>query len=163
MVFFLPSSLICPFPFTWRCVRFENLRFEVSHVRCFASRELAANLRFGQASRLPCPIEMFKALAGKSLLGQVPENQVVFRERSIFVEIPCFADREIAKQIVRWIGFEWNRDEGVEQLACFAEMRVQSREIDETELCEFPEERQIVLQVMNKGREVRLGPLDEAE
>src|SRR6267143_2816227 len=132
-------------------------------MRHSASRQLAPNLRFGQATHLPCPIEMFKALAGKALFGQVSENQVVFRERSVLAQVPCFADREIAKQIVRGIGFEWNRDEGVEQLACLAEMRIPSGEIEETELAEFPEEQQIVVQVMNKRGEVRFGPLDEAE
>ena len=74
----LASSLVGPFHFSWRCVRFEDLGIEVRQVGRLASGQLAANLRFRKSSRFPSPIEVFKALARKALPRQIPEYQVAF-------------------------------------------------------------------------------------
>src|ERR1700682_5197316 len=112
----------------------KNPSLEVRGMRKVMPLKCRADLRLGKTVRLPCPIEMFKPFSGEPLLRHVPKDEVGLTEQPVLVQVPGFAYREVAQQIVSGIRFERHSDEGMKKLTRFGKMGVDPGQIEETKL-----------------------------
>src|ERR1043166_8549182 len=97
---FLRSSRVPLFSFTRNAKGLKNSGLEVRCVRQVVTLKRRSDVRFRKPIRLPGAIEMFEPFSGEPFLGYVSKGEVGFTERAVLVQIPGFADCEIAQQII---------------------------------------------------------------
>src|SRR5262245_701292 len=106
---------------------------------------------------------MLEARRGETLFGLVTENEVGFREGAVLPKLPGLSYREIAQEVVYRARAKWNRNERIEELARFSEMRRTSRQIKKPEYGKFAKERQVVRKMARQSGQVRFGWLNVRE
>ena len=120
---------------------FEQSRFEMNDVPRFVTLKFIPHLRVGYAPGFPAAIHLLESRSCKSLFGLIAENEVGFRQQAVLPFVPRFADGEIPKEVVRGIRTKGNRDQRFEVFPGLVEVRIGTREVQETKFGKFTEER----------------------
>ena len=136
----------------------KHLSREMHGGVAIATAKVLADVALGHSSDFPSAIEMFEALPGKSGFGLIAENQVSLGQRRVPAEVPGLANLEVAEQVRRYVRSERNRHQRIEKFFGLFEVRIDSRQIEKSELGKLPEEREVGFEMVHEFREVCLCP-----
>src|SRR5216684_2423078 len=125
-----------------------------------ATAKVLADVGFCYSSDFPSAIEMFEALPGESGLGLITENQVSLGQRRVPAEVPGLADLEVAQEVRRYVRSEWNGHERIEKFFGVFEVRIDSRQIEKSELGKLSEQREVGFEMVHEFSEVCLGTVE---
>src|ERR1700719_4712832 len=117
-----------------------EVHLPVWHLR----RKLGAELGLGNASGLPAFEERFEAIAGKSALRFVEEQQVGLAHCPELGTVPYAACSEIPNEVRGDVRFESNLDRRIEEFRSLFEVRTCARNVDETEVGKLTKERLVL-------------------
>src|SRR5713226_3523633 len=106
------------------------------------------NIGFRHSSDFPAAIEMFEALPGESSFGLIAENQVSLGERRVPAQIPGLTDLEVAQQVCRYVRAERNGHQRIEKFFGLIEVRIDSGQIEKSELRKLPKEREVSFEMV---------------
>ena len=123
-----------------------------------ATAKVLADIGFGHASDFPSAIEMFEAWPGESGFGLITENQVRLGQRCVPAEVPGLADLEVAQQVRRYVRSERNGHQRIEKFFGVFEVRIDSRQIEKSELGKLPKQREVGFEMVHEFRRFASAP-----
>src|SRR5437899_3145814 len=84
------------------------------------------------------------------LFGLIAENQVSFSQRRVPAEVPGLADLEVAQKVRRYVRSERNGHQRIEKLFGVFEVRIDSGQIEKSELGKLPKEREVGFEMVHE-------------
>src|SRR5260370_31066845 len=119
-----------------------------------ATAKLLANVGLAHSPDFPSTIEMLEALTAKSGFGLIAENQVSFSQRRVSAEVPGLANSEVAQKVGRYVRSERNGHQRIEKLFGVFEVRIDSGQIEKSELGKLPKESEVGFEMVHEFSEV---------
>src|SRR6202040_532740 len=125
-----------------------------------ATAKVLADVGFRHSADFPAAIEMFEALPSESSFGLIAENQVSLGQRRVPAEVPGLAYFEVTQQVRRYVRSKWNGHQRIEKLFGVFEVRIDSRQIEKSELGKLAEQREVGFEMVHEFSEVCLGTVE---